>query len=188
MTNDLRVQNPSQVRLTDPRPARPWFRRPTGILAALTVTASFGLWTYAFSGLARRDPPDTLQDSAYAAKAEALCAPRREVVDALPPAPAARDPQERAGVLSEANVTLRAMVADLRTIEPDNPTDAAIVTKWLQDWDTYLGDREAYAGVLATGTDARFILTSPDGEIYTKSMDNLATVNDMLSCGTPGDV
>lgn len=169
-------------------PRRPWFRRPSGLAAAAAVAASFALWTYAFSGLARKDPPDTLADKAYAARAEAVCAPYRALVDALPPAPASRTPADRAIVLGEATDALTRMVDSLRTIGPDNAGDQYIVTKWLADWDQYLADRTAYRDILATGTDAKFVLTSPDGEFYTKSMDNLATVNAMTSCATPGDV
>ena len=152
------------------------------------VAGSFALWTYAFSGLAKKDPPDTLADKAYAAAAETLCAPYRAYVDALPPAPASKTPVDRAVVLGDATEALTEMVASLRATGPDNAADQYIVAKWLADWDQYIADRTAYRDVLATGTDAKFVLTSTDGEIYTKSMDNLATVNAMTSCGTPGDV
>ena len=169
-------------------PHRPWYRRPGGIAAAVVVAGSFALWAYALSGVARRDPPDTLADKAYASRAEQVCAPYRRIVDALPPAPASKTPQDRAAVLGEATDTLTEMVAGLRTIAPDNPADQAIVDAWLQDWDHYLADRYAYRDKLATGTDAKFLLTSSFGVIYTRSMDNLATVNAMPSCITPGDV
>ena len=74
------------------------------------------------------------------------------------------------------------------TIAPDNDTDGAIVDAWLRDWDRYIQDRRSYRDKLQTGNDAKFVLTSDTGVIYTKSMDNLATVNDMPSCATPGDV
>ena len=167
---------------------RPWYRPPGGILAAVAVLASFILWIYALSGVARKDPPDTLADKVYAAEAERRCAPYRQTVDGLPPAPAATSPEDRATVLGQANATLAAMVVDLRTLGPDNDADRVIVDAWLRDWDRYLQDRRSYQQVLATGTDAKFVLTSDDGFIYTKSMDNLATVNDMPSCSTPGDV
>ncbi len=167
---------------------RPWYRRPSGIAAATVVAASFLLWTYALSGVARKDPPDTLADSDYGAAAQALCAPFRISVDALPPAPASKTPQERAVVLGAATEELRQMVAALRTISPNNGPDQYIVTKWLADWDQYLADRTAYRDILASGKDARFVLRSFDGEFYTKSMDNIAAVNNMRSCDTPGDV
>ena len=106
----------------------------------------------------------------------------------LPPAPASKTPQGRAEVLGRANDTLTEMLDQLRTLAPDNDADRAIVDAWLVDWDHYLGDRRAYRDKLATGTDAKFLLTSSFGVIYTKSMDNLATVNAMPSCITPGDV
>lgn len=182
---DLATDHPDPRR-TGPRP--PWYRRPMGWLLALIVAGSFALWIYAFSGLARRDPPDTLDDPAYAAAAQAVCAVSRDRIDALPVAQASRSPEERAGVLREATAELDTMVGRLRTLEPGTERDRAIVTEWLADWERYLTDRRAYADVLATGTDAQFVLTPKEGEIYTKAMDNLAKVNDMAACATPGDV
>lgn len=170
------------------RPRRRWYRRPGGIAAAAVVVGSFALWAYAFSGLARKDPPDTLHDMAYRRQAEALCAPSWRAVAALPPAPAEPDVTSRARTLAQANAELTAMVQRLRTITPDNEADRAIVSQWLGDWDQYLRDRAEHQQVLAGGRDAQFTLTLKDGENYTKSMDNLAVVNDMGSCATPGDV
>lgn len=169
-------------------PTRRWYRRPSGIATAVIVAGSFGLWTYAFSGLAAKDPPDMLADLAYRQRAEAVCAPARAFVDGLPPAPAATDPIDRSNTLAQANERLGAMVAELRSTSPSGDRDRAIVEQWLGDWDRFLRDRIDYQQVLATGRDAQFTLTLKDGENYTKSMDNLATVNDMGSCATPGDV
>lgn len=186
---DLALNPPTPHRPGGPDPARrPWYRRPTGWLLALIVAGSFVLWFYAFSGLARRDPPDTLDEAAYAAAAQPICAASRARIDALPIAQATRSPEERAAVLSDATDELVVMVDRLRDLTPGTDRDRAIVTAWLEDWDRYVADRRAYAAVLATGTDAQFVLTARNGEIYTKSMDNLATVNDMLECKTPGDV
>ncbi len=171
-----------------PKPHRAWYQRPSGLTAALIVAGSFALWIYAFSGVAKKDPPDTLRDQVYAAKAEAICAPTLTFINSLPPAPAAKTPQQRAAVLDQANQALTQLVPKLRAIAPDNQFDRAIVDAWLRDWDQYLIDRGDYQRVLATGTDAQFTLTAKPGGIYTKSMDNLAKVNAMASCATPGDV
>jgi hypothetical protein len=180
--------SPAEAHRAPAGAARPWYRRPTGLAAAAVVLASFALWIYAFSGLARKDPPDTLRDLAYVAEAEARCEPARRAIDALPPAPAARDPQDRAATLSEANDHLAGMLRRLRTVQPDNDADRLIVSGWLADWDRYLADRRSYAATLASGRDAPFTLTGRDGTDYTKSMDHLAEVNPMPSCATPGDV
>ncbi len=171
-----------------PRPPRRWYRRPGGIGAAVVVAGSFALWAYAFSGAAKKDPPDTLHDAAFGQTAEAMCAPVKADIDALPPAPAAHDPQERAATLYQANELLAAQLAELRTPPRGDAFDTGIIDQWLADWDQYLIDRTQYADILATGTDAKFVITARDGEDYTKSMDNFAKVNDMPSCATPGDV
>ncbi|MCC6435512.1 MAG: hypothetical protein IT196_10825 [Acidimicrobiales bacterium] len=172
----------------DSKPRRPWYRRPTGVITAIIVAGSFGLWTYAFSGAARKDPPDTLRDPAYAAQAEALCAPTRAFVLGLEPAAAATDPIDRAATLRQANAAIAELRRELATLRPTNDFDRNIVDQWLVDWDQYLTDRAAYTEILATGEDALFKLTARNEQDYTKSMDNFATVNDMPSCKTPGDV
>ncbi len=168
--------------------AKPWYRRKAGIATAVTVVGSFGFWGYALSGAAAKDPPDTITDMDYRRSAQALCQPFNDVILALPPAPAATSPTDRATVLSQANDHVTDMVAELQALRPVGTVNQAIVTAWMADWDRYLADRRSYLEVLQQGRDAPFTLTLKDGENYTKAMDNLAQINDMTACATPGDV
>ncbi|MFN0029280.1 MAG: hypothetical protein ACKV2O_19155 [Acidimicrobiales bacterium] len=158
------------------------------MVTAVVVVGSFGFWGYALSGTAAKDPPDTLTDENYRRSAQALCQPLRDAIDALPPAPSATSPQDRAEVLGVANDRVVEMVAGLRTLQPDPARDQRIVTEWLADWERYLTDRGDYLAVLREGRDEPFRLTLKDGNNYTKAMDNLAEINDMPACATPGDV
>src|SRR4051794_28693101 len=88
---------------------RPWWRRPGGLLLAGVVVASFLFWIYALSGLAKRDPPDSLQRPDFAERAEPRCATTAAAVAELPPAQTARDPAERADTVDAGTRLLRAM-------------------------------------------------------------------------------
>jgi hypothetical protein len=167
---------------------RPWWRRPGGLLLGAIVVASFLFWIYAFSGLARRTPPDSLEDPAFAQQAEPRCAAAAERVAALPPAQTAANPAERAATVDAGTAILRDMVADLRTIVPPAGPDNQLVVAWLADWDTYLGNRDDYARRVRTDPRADFLVDVRENQGITVPMDNLATVNRMASCVTPGDV
>lgn len=167
---------------------RPWWRRPGGIGIALFVGSSFVLWGYAFSGLARRTPPDTLRDAAYATTAEPICKAALDDVLALPRAMTAKTATERAVTLDQATDRLDTLVTDLQTIPSTSTFDTDILTQWLGDWDRYRSDRRAYAEALRQDSKAKFTLTARRGEDYTKTMDAMAKVNRMPSCATPGDV
>jgi len=152
------------------------------------VVASFLFWIYAFSGLAKREPPDSLQDPAFATRAEPRCATTAAAVAQLPPAPTARTPAERADTVEVGTGLLRSLVTDLQTMVPADGPDRALVLAWLDDWNSYLGSRDDYARRVRTDPRARFLVDDRDGQAITVPMDNLATVNRMPSCVTPGDV
>ena len=71
---------------------------------------------------------------------------------------------------------------------PADGPDRALVLAWLDDWDSYLDSRDDYARRVRTDPRARFLVDDRDGQAITVPMDNLATVNRMPSCVTPGDV
>lgn len=158
------------------------------ILAVVTVIALAIMWVYILSGAADRQPADTLDDPSFAAAAEPICASTRAAIDRLPPATEAPDAVARADVVDEANDLLRAMVARLRQAVPDNPNDANVLGLWLDDWETYIGDRQDWADELRVDSGARFFETARSGEQISAAIDNLAGVNDMPSCATTDDV
>ena len=167
---------------------RPWWRRPGGLLLAGIVVSSFLFWIYALSGLAKRDPPDSLQRRDFAERAEPRCAATAAALDQLPPANTARNPVERADTVDAGTQLLRTMVADLRAMAPADGADRALVLAWLSDWDTYLANRDDYARRVRTDPRARFLVDQRDRQAITVPMDHLANVNRMASCVTPGDV
>jgi len=170
-------------------PPRP--RRRIGRSAlALIVIAMLAMWGYVLYlafGPGRADPPDRLDDPAFAAAAQVRCSQALDEVAALPPAFEAGSAAERAGVVDTANASFAAMLDDLDALVPDGE-DGGLVTAWLADWRTYLGDRERYAEALRDDPGARVLVSPKDGQHITEYLDAFAADNDMPACGSPLDV
>lgn len=162
---------------------------PLRLFLGLVVVASFALWAYAFSGLARRDAPDTLDDPTFAAAAEPICAAAIADIDALPAAMTfENDPLGRADNLDLATDRLEEMVRSLEPLVAGTDRDRQIIESWLADWSTYLGDRRGFAEAIRVDPDEPFQLTGREGKAITAPMNRMATVNEMPSCAPPGDV
>ncbi len=161
-------------------------RPSTGrLLAALAVGGMIGLWGYLFL-IADPGVTDQLDDPAFSDAAGPRCAETKAAIDELPLASEATSPQDRAQAVSEANDLLETMVSDLRAIAPDGD-DGHLVGLWLDDWETYLGDRQAYARQLAEGEDVELLVTGREGEQITVTIDHFAEVNHMIDCQIPLD-
>ncbi|MDE0668895.1 MAG: hypothetical protein OXI48_07710 [bacterium] len=180
----------------DPEPERPGGNRPwlpknrTGAGVAVTVLVVMaGFWIWAFSPLAPSGHPDALYDVAFTEDAEDVCAATVAAADRLPGAAEATGPEDRARQIHTSTPLFEEMVAELRAEASQVVgTDADLLNAWLADWDTYLGDRRAYAEILAGGSDPPFTVTARDGDAVTSYIDIFAEVNAMPSCATPEDV
>lgn len=161
---------------------------PAKVLLGVVVLATFGIWAYAYSGMADRPAPDSLAGDAFPAAAEARCAVALADVNALEPAHLASDNVDRSQTIVEANAVLGSMVADLRGLVTGDERDRQIVGDWLDDWETYLGDRADYANRLAADPGARFYQSDVANEFLDRRITRLADTNRMPSCGVPGDV
>lgn len=163
--------------------------RVFGLIVALSVVLVWGYVMFIAFTDGRAEPRDRLSDVAYRERAEATCAPFAEAVAELPLASELETPQERADVLDEATAVLRQMVAALESVEPPSVTDeAAAVERWVDDWWTYLDDRDAYSERFREGLDEAFRVTDVGGQQIDTSIDDFAHVNYMESCETPNDV
>ncbi len=153
------------------------------------VVGSLLLWIYVFSGAARTDPPNTLDDAAFGVAAEPICADAVETLEELPRAEDSTSAAQRADVIDEANETLDAMVDQLDEIEVSTDRDTEMTTEWIADWRTFIENRSDFAARLREDDMARFYVTEKPGRLQvTKAIDDLAKVNDMPSCVDPGDV
>ena len=69
------------------------------------------------------------------------------------------------------------------------PADGRITGLWLDDWETYIGDRERYADALAEGDEAELLVTArATGGQITETIDHFAEINNMEDCAVPLDV
>jgi hypothetical protein len=169
------------------RPAR-W--RPTRVLVMVTVLGMVSMWGYVLYlafGPGRQDPPDRLDDPAFAVAAQARCDAALDEVAALPSASASATAAERADVVDEANDLFAAMLEDLAALTPAGE-DGSLVRQWLADWRTYLGDREEYADALRSDPRAQLLVSAKDRDQITEYLDAFAADNRMTACGTPLDV
>jgi hypothetical protein len=162
------------------------------VLATLTaVSVLIGGWIYV---LFIYDPGlliDELADRTFPDAAEQICAVAKDDLAVLPPASQATSAAERGEVVAASNVVLRQMIEDLRPLAPTEPASAAKgVNDWLDDWSTYISDREQYAAALAVDDQARFLESTKgsDTKGISRAIDGFAQVNKMNSCTTPGDV
>jgi hypothetical protein len=172
-------------------------RRRFGRLWVLAVVASFvGIWGYVlylsfFVG--RAEPRDRLQDTTWAATAEETCADTRRVLDRLELASEVGSPEERADLLDTATDELAVMVTRLEGLRsPRDAAEARAVSRWLDDYRTYLGDRRDYAAAQRDPSHPRydrpFSVTDRGGYQIDLLIDDFARVNYMESCESPGDV
>lgn len=162
---------------------------PGRIATTAVVVALVAMWVYAFSGMAKKDPPDLLDDAAFATAAGPICEDARAQLDELPSALEAGTPEERAETVAEANTILTAMVADLRGAAPErDDRDSEITGLWLDDWETHLADRAAYVEDLEAGSEEPAVFTARGGRSITATIDNFAKVNDIADCATPLDI
>jgi hypothetical protein len=167
-------------------PRRRW--TPWRVALVVVVVGLVGMWIYILAFAAELPPRNQLADPAFGQAAEPVCKAVRGEVDALPGADTAETPADRAELVRAANRLLAGMLGQLRALAPANGDDATAVGLWLDDWDTYLADREHWATVLDQGDDEPFLETQVGGGPMSEAIDDFANVNDMPSCRTTYDL
>ncbi len=173
---------------TPPEPPRT--RSRVGfVLATLVTIGLVSMWGYVIYlafGPGRQDSPDKVSDPSFAPAAQARCDEVQDRISQLQPAYQAKDAAARAVVLTKANEDLAGMLDELAPLVPSGD-DGRIVQAWLDDWHTYLHDRQAYATALESDPKARLLVTPKKGVQITEWLDQFAKDNDMPACSTPGD-
>jgi hypothetical protein len=165
-------------------------RRTARVLAVLASLLVAGIWAYALWGPHLVGAPGVLTDKTFPVAAQSICTQSATVISALPPAFASANSGARAEVVTQANVELALMLKRLDAIAPPaaDGKDATMISEWLTDWHTYVGDREAYAVALESDPKARLYVTQKDNQQISKPIDFFATYNKMENCMTPGDL
>ena len=153
------------------------------------LVGAFAMWMYAFFIYDPGLMIDELADRRFPTAAEQICAAARSQVDALPASNTAATAADRADVVDQANADLRRMIDELRTRVPaDQGKVTTGINEWLDDWSTYIDDRQAYADGLRVSSDTRFTESVKANRQISRAIDSFAQVNRMTSCTTPGDV
>lgn len=161
------------------------------VATLVAVSVLLGGWIYV---LFIYDPGlmiDELADRTFPTHAEQVCAAAKAELADLPTADLATSASERADVVARSNTILAAMVTDLRPLAPTEPEQVADgVNEWLDDWSTYIGNRQDYVENLRLDDDARFLESTKgsDTKGITRAINSFAQVNQMESCETPADL
>lgn len=166
-------------------------RRTSRILAVGVMVCIAALWVYTLWGPTKKTAPGVLADPSWAAQAQVTCTRAAVTIDELPPAYSAPDAPARAEVIAAANRALDTMLDGLAASAPpaELSNDGRMISEWLADWRTYMGDRERYVDALDADAEARFYVTEKvKGQQITKPIDFFAIYNDMPNCVTPGDL
>lgn len=159
------------------------------IAAGAVVAASFGVWVYAYSGLAGRETPDLIGDRALATTAENICAAALTDISALPNALDAVDGADRADQIRLSTARFDQMVTDLEGLNLFDERDRRIFSGWLGDWRVMLQDRLDYADAIALDDEAQFYVSDVGvRERLDKRLTRFANTNLMTSCAAPTDV
>jgi hypothetical protein len=168
-----------------PPKTRLWIR----IVLGVVIAGLAAMWIYAFA-FASRDNVNALGDKAWAEQAEIDCAAAHAEIRALPSSPNITDKSAealaaRSEVLSQSNVILEELLAELASPEPNDVEGARIAKLWLGDYQTYVNDRKAYAEGLKAGDVTAFAESVIDGMPITGFIDDVARQNRMPSCQAP---
>lgn len=165
--------------------------RVARIAIAVVIAGFAAFWVWALF-LASKEAVNRIDDRAWAARAEEICAAAREEREALADYRELDrdDPNaltERAGIVDRATDILEAMVDDVVAVTPTDDKGRAIVPLWEDDYRTYLEDRRRYTESLRAGDASAFTETAVDGIPISEKLETFAGDNEMPSCAPPTD-
>jgi hypothetical protein len=174
-----------------PAPARPRYAARAALVVGLLAFSAFWTWALFF---ASKEPVNRIDDRAWAARAEEICAAADEQRVALADFRTMRDatPQmvrERADIVDDATAILEQMLDDVVADPPDDAKGRAVVPLWEDDYRTYLADRRAFTAELrATGENVAFYESAMGGIPISEKLETFAADNHMASCAPPRDL
>ena len=159
------------------------------VLGAAVAVAIAAFWVWGFSPWAPSNKADGISDKAFLADAERSCRTMQDSLEALPPARTATSATSRSDVVAQSAPIFAAMIEELRMSATTlQDRDAVVANRWIDDWQAYARDRQAYAVALRTDERALFTVTRRESGQITVTMDGFSRVNDLASCLVPQDV
>ncbi len=159
----------------------------TVVVVGLVV---FWVWALFF---ASKESVNKIDDRAWAARAEAICADaevRRQALADFRPVDD-DDPTmvaERGELVDQATDVVEQMLDQVVAVTPSDAKGADLVPLWERDYRTYLEDRRQYADLLRTGRNDAFTETAVDGIPISEKLERFAGDNEMPSCAPPIDL
>ncbi len=152
--------------------------------------AAFWVWALFF---ASKESINRIEDRAWAAQAEQICARAQDERNALidlrevdgdDPAMLA----ERADIVDRATDVLETMLDDVVAVLPSDPKGRELVPRWEADYRALVADRRAFTERLREADNSAFTETAIDGIPITEKLEVFATDNEMPSCAPPHDL
>ena len=128
-------------------------------------------------------PPPTIEDRAFARRADALCGRALPALSRERPEPG-EGPQDTRTVATHVDRAadgLADVVADLRDL-PVAPTDEGDVDRWLDDWDAYVAVGHRYAEALRAGDRRTFTSVAAMGNPLSRRIFLFSRANRMPRC------
>lgn len=172
-----------------------WNGSRIGLMVVVIAMIAMWGWIYLF---APRENADRLDNRDYPAQAAPICTAFQNDVDALPFFTSDTTVLEKAAQVDDVTEMTIGLVDELKRLRNElvfeDPDDETLIDLWLNDWDAYIADRQAYSAKLYDSenddrADLVFTLTArSDGGQYTRTIEGFGNVNDMSDCHVPRDI
>lgn len=156
---------------------------PFRVLFPIGAVIFIGFWTWALF-FADKTAVNKIDDEAWGARAEEICAPVKQQVRLLE-LEASPDLEVRADLVTQSTDLLDQMIDDVTAVEPADDKGKAIVPDWAADYRTLIADRYAYAAQLRAGNNGPFTETAVRNVPITERIETFAGDNGMPSCAPP---
>ena len=141
----------------------------------------FWIWALLF---ASKEAVNKIEDTAWAARAESICAETEAQLLALD-ARASGDLEVRADLVEESTLLLSEMLDEIVAVTPSDEKGRAIVPDWEAEYRILLEDRNRYAERLRAGENVAFAETAVEGVPITERLEKFTLDNEMSSCAPP---
>lgn len=161
-----------------------WRRSPVRrvlLWGAIALMLVFWIWALFF---ASKEAVNKIEDTAWAARAESICAEYDPQIRALE-AEASADLAVRADLVDESTDLLGQMLDEVVAVEPSDEKGQAIVPDWEDEYRILLDDRYRYADRLRAGENVPFTETAVNGVPITERIEKFALDNEMPTCAPP---
>ena len=159
-----------------------WRRSPVRrvlLWGSIVLLVVFWVWALFF---ATKEAVNKVEDTAWAANAEAICVDTELQLRALE-GEASADLSVRADLVDESTDALGDMLDRIGL--PSDEKGQAIAPEWIAEYRILLEDRYRYADQLRAGENVPFTETAVNGVPVTERLEKFALDNEMPSCAPP---